>query len=175
MDDIKEVEPTTKNIHENIFEDLTIVINKIIDLTFEGLNKGENKNRNKQHILDYINNLKINLQEIYIWLLNNQNNSSSICLLGYFNFHGIVVKVNKKEAIELYQKATELENRVTQLELAHIYVREENTDNYKKAFELSKILAEEENPNALNRLGYCYEKGIGAIINIQRHLSCIKK
>ena len=58
----------------------------------------------KKQVLNYICNYKIILQEIYNWLLNNQNNSNSIYLLGFFNFHGIVTDINKQKAFELYQK-----------------------------------------------------------------------
>src|SRR5438067_1322884 len=79
---IKEIEPTTQNICENIFEeDLSIVINELVNLTFKEINEGKDKGVRKQHILDYINNHKIDLQEIHIWLSNNQNDSNSIYLL----------------------------------------------------------------------------------------------
>jgi Asp-tRNA(Asn)/Glu-tRNA(Gln) amidotransferase C subunit len=41
---IKEIEPTTKNINKNIFEgDLSIVINELVDLIFGKLNEGKMK------------------------------------------------------------------------------------------------------------------------------------
>ena len=58
----------------------------------------------KYDVFNYINNHKILSQEIYHWLLNNQNNSNSIYLLGYFNYHGIGTDLNKQKAIQLYQK-----------------------------------------------------------------------
>src|SRR6266542_4946155 len=77
---MKEMEPTTtQNINECIFEeDLSIVIDELINLIFKDLNKGIEENVRKQRILDNINNYKIKLQEIYNWLLNNQINSNSI-------------------------------------------------------------------------------------------------
>ena len=55
--------------------------------------------------LNYINNhVKISQEIIYNWLLNNQNNSNYIYLLGYFNYHGIGTDLNKQKAIQLYQK-----------------------------------------------------------------------
>jgi TPR repeat protein len=56
----------------------------------------------------------LTLQQIYTWLSNNQTNSNSICLLRYFNYHGIEINLNEQRAIELYQKAAELENKVAQ-------------------------------------------------------------
>src|SRR5437762_1309450 len=81
--DMKEIEPTTKNINENIYEEnLSIVIDKLVDHYLKMSNEGKEKNVKKQHILDYINYHRINLQEIYNWILNNQNDSNSIYLLG---------------------------------------------------------------------------------------------
>src|SRR6266498_1211993 len=95
---MKEIEPTTQNINENICEeDLSIVVDELINLTFKDLNKGNEDNVRKQHIFDYINNHKLNLQEIYNWLLSNQNNNSnSNYFLGYFNYHGIETNINKQ-------------------------------------------------------------------------------
>src|SRR6266496_770647 len=114
---IKEIEPTTQNIKEIIFEeDLNIVIDKLVNLYFKEVNEGKEEIIRKKHILGYINNYKINLQEIYFWLLNNQNNSNSIYLLGYFNYYGIETNINKQKAIKLYQKASVSENSVAQLD-----------------------------------------------------------
>ncbi|PKC02187.1 hypothetical protein RhiirA5_425615 [Rhizophagus irregularis] len=43
-------------------------------------------------------------------LLNNQNNSNSLALLGDFNFLGLGIGINKSKAFKLYQKATDLGN-----------------------------------------------------------------
>src|SRR5262249_30189716 len=91
---IKETEPTIQHINETIFEeDFSIVIDELVNLYFEEVNKGIEQRLRMQHILDYINNLKINLQELYNWLLVNQNDSNSIYLLGYFNYHGIEIGI----------------------------------------------------------------------------------
>jgi hypothetical protein len=59
----------------------------------------------KATINNYFNRHNINSQEIYDWLLNNQNNSNSVVLLGIFNHYGIVINVtNKQKAFEFYQK-----------------------------------------------------------------------
>src|SRR6266498_2774278 len=142
---IKEIEPTTKNINEYIFEgDLSIVVNELVNLIFREINKGKNEEIIKQHALSYINIHKIISQEIHHWLLNNQNNSNSIYLLGYFNYYGIEIDCNKQKVIELYQKAAELENSLAQIDLAYKYTYGIGVEkNYIKAFELSKKLAEE--------------------------------
>ena len=171
---IKEIEPTTKNI---IFEgDLSIVINESVNLIFKELNKGEDRKIIKQHILNYINNHKIILQEVYNWLLNNQNNSNSIYLLGYFNYHGIETIINKQKAFELYQKASELENSVAQLDLADMYIYGKGVDkDYNKAFELYKKSAEYEHSYGIIGLGYCYFNGIGTSINKQKAFELYQK
>jgi hypothetical protein len=61
-----------------------IVVNEIVvDL----LTKKKKGYEEKQSIIDYLKSNNITSQEIYNWLLNNQNNSNSnsIVLLGEFN------------------------------------------------------------------------------------------
>src|SRR6266536_1096404 len=120
---IKEIEPTVqKHIHENIFEEkLSIVIDELVNLIFKEVNEGKDAKIIKQHVLDYISNHKINLQEIYNWLLINQNVSNSIYLLGYFNYNGIETNVDKGKAFKLHKKAAILENNLAQLSLAYMY------------------------------------------------------
>src|SRR5204863_117667 len=55
----------------------------------------------KKKILNYFNNHNVTLDEIYNWLLNNQDNSNFIVVLGRFNFLGIETSVNKQKAFEL--------------------------------------------------------------------------
>ncbi|GES90995.1 kinase-like domain-containing protein [Rhizophagus clarus] len=156
---LKEIEPTTRNINNNIFdEDLSIVIDELVELIIKKFNKGVSEKILMQCVLNYINNNEIILQEIYHWLLKNQNNSNSIYLLGYFNYNGIETDLNKQKAIELYEKAAKLENKAAQINLVEIYIDKNNS----LAFELSKKLAKEGYACGLNNLGYCYEAGIGA-------------
>ncbi|EXX72086.1 uncharacterized protein OCT59_023609 [Rhizophagus irregularis] len=166
---IKEVEPT------NIFEgDLNIITDELINFIFNELNDDEELL--KFHVLNYIYNQKINMQKIYNWLLNNQHNSNSICLLGYFNYHGIEVGVNKQRALELFQKAAELENNVAQLHLVNIYIYGKSAfKNYNEAFKLSNKLAEKGIPNAINNLGWCYEHGIGVDANGEKAFELYQK
>ena len=44
-----------------------------------------------------------------------------------------------------------------------------------RTFELSKKSAERNNPNGINRLGYCYDNGIGIEVNSKRYLNYIKR
>ncbi|RIA89714.1 hypothetical protein C1645_185166 [Glomus cerebriforme] len=175
---ISEIEPTTQNLNENIFEeDLSIVIDELVDLYFKELNKGKEEKVRKQFVFNYINNHKISLQEIYCWLLNNQNNSSnSIYLLGYFNNHGIGTNVNKQKAFELYQKAAGLENNVAQFELTTMYEDGEGVyKDYNKVFEITKKLADKKYLAGINRLGYCYYNGIGTNVNRQKACELFQK
>ncbi|EXX72087.1 uncharacterized protein OCT59_023608 [Rhizophagus irregularis] len=174
---INEIEPITQNIHENIFEeDLSIIIDEMINLIFKGLNEGKDEEILKNNIINYINNHKILTPEIYNWLLNNQYNSNSICLLGYFNYYGIGTIINKQKVIELYHEATILENSVAQLNLAEMYIHGEGVDiNNDLAFELYEELADKEIPNAIDKLGYCYEMGIGTVTNWQRAFELFQK
>ncbi|RGB29650.1 hypothetical protein C1646_672286 [Rhizophagus diaphanus] len=173
---IKEIKPSIKYINENIYEeDLSFIIEELINIYLNDLNKGIKTNIRKKNFLDYINNNEINLQEMYYWLLNNQNNSYSIYLLGYFNYHGIETNINKEKTFELYQKAAKLENIVAQLDLAAIYIDERDKKNYEKAYELFKKLTEMENPNAINMLGYCYDYGFGIDVNKQKAVELYQK
>ncbi|UZO03010.1 uncharacterized protein OCT59_023423 [Rhizophagus irregularis] len=167
---ILEIEPTIQDIKENILEeDLIIVVDKLVNLYFEEINKGKEVNARKKFVLDYLNDYKINLQEIYCWLLNNQTYSNSIYLLGYFNYHGIGIDINMQNAFKFYQKATELENIVAQYEVANMYMDGEGTDeDYEKAFELTIDLAKRNYSCGINLLGYCYEHGIGTDVNEQK-------
>src|SRR6266496_3261592 len=89
---VKEIEPTTININENIFEgDVSIVVDEFVNIIFKELNEGNDNEVTKQNVFNYISNHEIILQEIYSWLLKNQNNSNSIYLLGYFNYYGVEI------------------------------------------------------------------------------------
>src|ERR1044072_6373811 len=132
------------NINENI-SNLNIVIDELFKLMLKEINEGKEGNVIKKHVLNYINNRKIILQEIYNWLLNNQNHLNAIYLHGYFNYHGIETNMNLQNAFELYQKAAELGSIVAQFDLVNMYIYGKGTDkNYDKAFKLLNKLAEEE-------------------------------
>ncbi|UZO03028.1 uncharacterized protein OCT59_023441 [Rhizophagus irregularis] len=173
---IKEIEPTTNNIKENIFEeDLNIIIDELVNFIFKEVNEGKGEKAKRRNVLNYINNYKTNSQEIYSWLLNNQNSSSSIYLLGYFNYYEIETNLNRQKAFELY-KMIELESNIAKYELANMYIDGEGIDkNYEKAFELSKALAKKEYSSGINLLGYCYEKGIGTDANEQKAFESYQK
>ncbi|GBB88834.1 hypothetical protein RclHR1_15440005 [Rhizophagus clarus] len=175
--DIKEIEPTTQNIVENIYEeDLSIVINELVNLYFSMANEGKEEDVRKQHILNYIDDHKINLREIYYWLLNHQDDSNSIYLLGYFNYYGIETEISKDKALSFYKKAVELENDVARYNLAKMYLDGDGVEiNHVMVFELSKKLADKEYLAGINRLGYCYDCGIGTDVDVQKAFELYQK
>jgi TPR repeat protein len=177
LNNIKELEPKIQNIHENIFEeDLSIVIDDLVNFYFKEVNEGKVEKVRKQHVFDYINNHKLKFNEIYRWLLNNQNDPNSIYLLGYFNYHGIEVEINKQRALEFYHKAVNLGNVVAQHSLSSMYIDGEGVDkNYGKAFELTKKLAEKGYVSGINKLGYCYYQGIGTDANMEKAFELYQK
>src|ERR1044072_2858339 len=59
---------------ENIFNEIVEIFIKV------------DYDRVKQAILDYFNNYNITLQEIYDLLINNQDNSNAVVILGEFNY-----------------------------------------------------------------------------------------
>ncbi|GBB84020.1 hypothetical protein RclHR1_10670002 [Rhizophagus clarus] len=164
-----------QNIEENIFEeDLSIVIGNLVNLFTQETNKGKDEKIRKQFVLDYFNDYKItNLQEIYNWLLNNQTFSYSIYLLGYFNYHGIGIKINKQNAFKLYQEAAELENMLAQFELVNMYIDGKGIDrDYGMVFELSKKLSEKNFSCGINLLGYLV---LELILIYKKHSIYIKR
>ena len=93
--------------------------------------------RKKCEILNYFDNHNIILQKIYDWLLNNQDNSYSIVLLGTFNHFGIEISINEQKAFELYRNAANLENPHGISNLGYCYYKGIGTSvNKQKAFEL---------------------------------------
>jgi len=171
---IKEIGPTTQNI--TFEDDLSSVIDGIVNLYFKKTNKGKEDDVTKSQVINYIKNYRINLHEIYNWLLNHQNDSNSNWMLGFFNYHGIETNINMQKAFELIQKAAELENVVAQFDLAYMYMVGKGTNkNCKKAFELTKKLANKQYPYGINLLGYCYDKGIGTDANKQKAFELYQK
>ncbi|GES87639.1 kinase-like domain-containing protein [Rhizophagus clarus] len=153
---------------ENGFD---IIANDIINFLENNRNKIE-----KLEVLNYLNNQDITLQEINIILLNNQDNSLYIFLLGKFNHLGIETYINKKKAFELYQKAADLGNASGINNLGYCYQNGVGTGiDTKKAFELYQKAADLGNASGINSLGYCYNEGIGTNVNKNKAFELYRK
>ncbi|CAB4438280.1 unnamed protein product [Rhizophagus irregularis] len=123
----------------------------------------------KNEIINYLNNHNITLQKIYNMLLNNQNNSNSVFLLGIFNQIGIEINVDKQMAFELYQNAANSGNVFGITSLGYCYENGIGTGvNKQKAFELYQKAANLGNSRAITNLGSCYQNRIGTSINEQK-------
>ncbi|RIA89788.1 hypothetical protein C1645_824310 [Glomus cerebriforme] len=168
--------------------DLNIMVNEIVDLIFKECNKGMESIVIKQHVLEYFNNHDINLLEIYNWLLNNQNNSDTIFLFGYFNFYGIGTIRNDENAFTLFISASEQGHILAQLFVGLCYYFGFGiTKNIKLAFvyyvKIANIdyavgqfrVAEGEVVSGISMLGYCYNNGIGTSIDKQKAVELYQK
>ncbi|RGB36617.1 kinase-like domain-containing protein [Rhizophagus diaphanus] len=156
---IKEIEPL---IFLNlIINDYDLLVNEII-LLIEDVEII----MRKIIIVKYLNDHDIALKEMYNWLLNNQDNSNSVFILGVFYHFGIEINVNKQKAFELYQNAVKSGNvfGITSLGYCHEEGIGTGVDK-QKAFELYQKAANLGNPRGILSLGYCYEFGIGASID----------
>uniref|UniRef100_U9UA34 Protein kinase domain-containing protein n=1 Tax=Rhizophagus irregularis (strain DAOM 181602 / DAOM 197198 / MUCL 43194) TaxID=747089 RepID=U9UA34_RHIID len=153
---------------ENNFD---IMINEIILLL------GNTEMERKKHeIVNYLNNHNITSQKIYNWLLNNQNNSNSVFLLGIFNHFGIEINVDEQKAFELYQNAANSENTSGIISLGYCYSQGVGTNvDKQKAFELFQKAANLGNACGVHNLGYCYENGVGTSIDKQKAFELYQK
>jgi TPR repeat protein len=144
-------------------------IDELVNFINKEINEGWKEEKVKHYILDYINDHEINSREICNWLTNNQINSNYIYLLGYLNYQGISICVNKQKAFELYQKAANLESSFGINNLASCYKNGTGTGvNEQKAFELYQKAANLENLSAVKNLAYCYKYGVGTSIDEQK-------
>jgi TPR repeat protein len=148
-----------------------IIVNEIIFL-LENL-ETESK---KHETINYLNNHNITSQEIYDWLLNNQNDSNSAFLLGVFNHFGIEVNVDEQKAFELYQNAAKSGNVNGMCSLGYCYENGIQTSvDRQKTFELYQKAANLGNARGINNLGGCYREGIGTKIDKQKAFELYQK
>ncbi|EXX57408.1 uncharacterized protein OCT59_024001 [Rhizophagus irregularis] len=159
---MKEIEPSiSSNLITNDYEILIIEI--IIFL------QDVEVVRKKREVINYLNENNLTSREIYDWLLNNQDNSDSVFLLGVFNHVGIEINVDEQKAFELYQSAANTGHVPGIINLGFCYNNGIGTsiDN-QKAFELYQKAANLGNSCGINFLGYCYQEGIGTSIDYKK-------
>ncbi|RIA82399.1 kinase-like domain-containing protein [Glomus cerebriforme] len=146
----------------------------IVDEIIDNYNKVEGEKN--QSILNHLNNHNVKLQEIYNWLINNQDNSNSIVLLGVFNYFGIETEIDKQKAFELYKKAANLENIFGINNLGNCYLHGIGTSvDKRKAFELFQKSANLENACGINNLGCYYKNGIGTNVDKRKAFELFQK
>ncbi|UZO03958.1 uncharacterized protein OCT59_024357 [Rhizophagus irregularis] len=143
-------------------KDFSIIVDKINDLIYKSYDKGTEGELAKEQVIEYLDNYNTNSQEIHNWLPNNQNNSNSIFLLGYFNFMGIETSENYEKAFNLFINASEKDHILAQLFVGGCYQYGHGTKkNEKLAFEYYEKAANKNLLRGQLRIGYCYENGIG--------------
>src|SRR5436190_2234310 len=149
-----------------------IIVNEIVDI----FNTFDNNNF-KQEVLNYLNNHNITLQEFYNWLINNQNDSNVIVILGEFNYFGIGTSVNEQTAFKLWQKAANLGNTVGTVFLGNCYQDGTGTSiDKQKAFELYQKAANLGNSSAQRNLAFMYENEDEIVIrDIEQAIHWYKK
>ncbi|PKC56366.1 hypothetical protein RhiirA1_474102 [Rhizophagus irregularis] len=156
---------SSSNQFENSFD---TIVSDLINLNYDSIEIG------KQKFLTYLNSRNITLQEFNNLLLNSQNSSNSLVLLGELNFLGIGISINKQKAFELYQKAAYLGNSFGINSLGDCYQNGIGTDiDKKKAFELYQKAADLGNSSGINR--YCYQNGIGTDIDKKKAFELYQK
>ncbi|GBC21932.1 kinase-like domain-containing protein [Rhizophagus irregularis DAOM 181602=DAOM 197198] len=171
MMNTKDIESSISSI--NKFEDnFNIIFNNMFNFFYDDDEVA------KQKVLSYLNEQNITLQKINNLLLNNQNNSNTIYLLGKFNHLGIGISVDEQKAFDLYQKAANLGNSLGindlgkfnwNINLGGCYEKGIGTDiDYQKAFELYQKAANLGYSSGINNLGHCYQNGIGTDIDKEK-------
>ncbi|PKK77444.1 kinase-like protein [Rhizophagus irregularis] len=164
---IQEIDPIIlSNEREKVLFDKGFdIIDEVNDYIIKLVNRGIEWQMLKRQIIDYFVNYNIDLQEMYNWLLNNQNNSNSIFLFGYFNFYGIGVKRDYKKAFNLFVDASK--NHI----FARYFVGNYTgycykygigiEKDFKKALYWYEKAADNGNTMAMYNLGRCYLNGEG--------------
>ncbi|PKK68758.1 kinase-like protein [Rhizophagus irregularis] len=146
-------------------DDFRVMVDEIVDLS----SKIKDDDEEIQKILSYLDNKNVTSQEFYNWILNDQDNTNSIVLLGDFNYLGIGINSNKRKAFELYQKAANLGNIFGIISLGYCYQYGIGTiideikvlESYQKVADLGNLYG-------VNSLGYCYEVGIGTNMDTKK-------
>ncbi|PKK69544.1 kinase-like protein [Rhizophagus irregularis] len=189
---IKEIDSITVSYKREklLFEKgFDILVDEMNDYLIKLANKGIEWILLRQEVIEYFNNNNINLKEIYNWLLNNQNDSNSIFLLGYFIFFEIETKLNAVKAFNLFINASKKNHIFAQYLVGSCYKFGNGTiKNEKLAFEYFEKLANKNftyaqveiaanngNLIALNILGLYYKEGIEVEKNYNKAFELFEK
>jgi TPR repeat protein len=162
---IKEIDPIimSNEREKNLFEKgFDIITDEINDHLIKLANKRIDWQLLKKEVKDFFNNHNINLKEIYNWLLNNQNyNSNSIFLLGYFIFYGIETNIDYKKAFNLFINASEKNHIFAQFFVGSCYKYGNGTmKNDKLAFEYYEKSANNNFTHGQLEVGYFCKNGM---------------
>ncbi|EXX52387.1 kinase-like domain-containing protein [Rhizophagus irregularis DAOM 181602=DAOM 197198] len=160
----KNVEPLTSGFesreqNKNISSknNFNLSVEEIYNIIFKLTNEGKEWNVSK-YVLEYFNNHNINSREIYYWIINNQNDSIYNFLLGCFNYYGIGIDENRKEAFNLFINASKKNHILADYYIGLCY---EVLKNEKLAFKYYEKAAKNECVAGEFKTGYCYYNGIG--------------
>ncbi|EXX67415.1 Kic1p [Rhizophagus irregularis DAOM 197198w] len=154
---------SSKQENHSTEKDFSMIADEINDFITELNIKGFGRESQKR-VIEYFYNHNINSQEFYSWLLNNQNSSNSIFILGYFNYYGIITNENNEnieKAFNLFIDVSEKDHILAQYFIGHCYEFGYGTmKNDKLAFEYYEKVANKNLSYGQLNLGYCYENGI---------------
>ncbi|GBC07528.1 hypothetical protein RclHR1_07510004 [Rhizophagus clarus] len=162
---IKEIDPITvscKREKLSFEKGFDKIVDEVNDLIVKSKNKGIEWKLLHEQVIKYFDSHNVNSQEIYNWLLNNQNSSNSIFLLGYHYYFGVGISENNKKAFNLFIDASEQNHILAQHFVGDCYENGYGTiKNEKLAFEYYEKSASKNFTPGQLRIGYCYRNGIG--------------
>ncbi|EXX68362.1 Ack1p [Rhizophagus irregularis DAOM 197198w] len=157
-------------------KDFNIIVDEINDFIYKLENKGIDWKLKKQQVIEYLNNHNLNSQEFYNWLLNNQNSSNSIFILGFFNYYGIITSENNDKAFNLFINASEKNHTLAQNFVGLCYRHGYGTiKNDKFSFEYYEKAANDGNIGAVYNLGISYKNGIGVEKDYNKAFELLKQ
>ncbi|RGB40299.1 kinase-like domain-containing protein [Rhizophagus diaphanus] len=158
----KKVTNKIYEITEYLNDQFLKYVDELVNLICKEINEGKELGVTKEHIFDYFKNHNINLQEIYDWLLHNQNNTNSIFLLGYLYYRGIGAIKNDWKAFNLFFDALKKDHILARYHVG-LYYESGNkiVKDEKLAFEFYENIANKNHAAGEYKIGYFYEKGIG--------------
>ncbi|GBC05372.1 hypothetical protein RclHR1_00620012 [Rhizophagus clarus] len=151
-------------------------INKIVGFITKMVNEGKEPKLRKQYILDYFDEYYINMEEMYSFLSNNQNNPDSIFLLGYFNSLGIGTSINYEKAFNYFTNDLVKDNILALYCVGLCYLYGYGTEkNEKLAFESIENSAKKNCVAGQMSIGSCYFNGIGVKKDLEMAVNWYKK